>query len=86
MPELQKASAFNLIADNIIFDVDKIKLLLTKSPNKYSAGPDWNTNYFIKRTFEFIAFTTFLNISKIFYKFKPIWPQYLKAKVLNKIW
>ena len=30
----------NLIADDIIFDVNKIKLLFNKLPNKYSAGPD----------------------------------------------
>ena len=40
LPELQQAGAFNLIDDDIIFDVDKIKLLLNKLPNKYSAGPD----------------------------------------------
>ena len=40
LPELQKAGAFNLIADDVIFNVDKIKLLLNKLPNKYSTEPD----------------------------------------------
>ena len=40
LPELQQAGAPNLIADDIIFDVDKIKLLHNKLPNKYSAGPE----------------------------------------------
>ena len=38
LPELQQAGAFNLIDDDIIFNIDKIKLLLNKLPNKFSAG------------------------------------------------
>ena len=37
LPELQQAGAFNLI-DDIIFNVDKIKLLLNKLSNKFQLG------------------------------------------------
>ena len=40
LPDLQQAGAFNIIADDFIFDVDKIKLLFHKLPTKHSAGPD----------------------------------------------
>ena len=49
LPQLQQDGAFNLIADDIIFDVDKIKLLLNKLPNKYSAGPDGILNILLKK-------------------------------------
>ena len=47
--ELQQAGAFNLIEDDIIFDVDKIKLLLNKLPNKYSARPDGISTILLKK-------------------------------------
>ena len=66
MPELQQAGAINLIDDDIIFDVDKIKLLLNKLPYKYAARLDGIPTTLLKKTFELIVFTTFFNISKIF--------------------
>ena len=51
LPESQQASAFNSIADDILFDVDKIKLLLNKLPNKYLAGPDGIPTILLKKNF-----------------------------------
>ena len=48
LPALQHADALNLIAD-IIFDVDKIKLLPNKLPSKYSAGPDGIPTILLKK-------------------------------------
>ena len=49
MPGFQQAGAFNLIHDDIIFDVDKIKLLFNKLPNKYSAWTDGILTILLKK-------------------------------------
>ena len=64
MPELQQAGAYNLIPDDIIFDVDKIKLLLNKLPNKYSAGPDGIPTILLKKNSNLLC----LPLSLIFQK------------------
>ena len=64
-PELQQAGALNLIADDFIFEVDKIKLLLKKLPDKYSAGPDEIPNILLKKLSNLLC----LSLSLIFQKF-----------------
>ena len=66
LPELQQAGAFNLIDDDIIFNVDKIKLLLNKLPNKFSVGPDGIPTILLKKLSNSLCLPLFFNISKIF--------------------
>ena len=93
MPKLQQADAFNLKDDDIIFDVDKIELLLNKLPNKYSAGPDGIPITLLKKIFELILFTTLFQKSFNNSDLPDDWKganvvpasinQYLKAKAIN---
>ena len=64
LPELQQAGAFNLIDDDIIFKVNKIKLLLYKLPNKFSAVPDGIPNILLKK----LSYSLCLPLSLIFQK------------------
>ena len=64
LPELQQAGAFNLIDDDIIFNVDKIILLLNKLPNKFSAGPDAIPTILLKK----LSNSLCLSLSLIFQK------------------
>ena len=66
LPELQQTGAFYLIVDDIIFNVDKIKLFLNKLPNKYSAGPDEIPTILLKKFSNSLRLPLFFNISKIF--------------------
>ena len=63
---LQHADALNLIADDIIFDVDKIKLLNKKLLNKYSAGPDGIPTILLKKLFNSLCLPLSLLFQKSF--------------------